>query len=75
MIVRLVKKKNVPSSEGEAAWAQMAVGPSEFGVLEDLKHGVEDVEHDNVALHQPAIVQGTEDFCQTGRSVTTRNLF
>ena len=32
--------------------------PSELHVLEHLKHGVKHGQHDHVALHQPASVQG-----------------
>ena len=32
--------------------------PSESRALEHLKHGVEHGQHDHVALHQPASVQG-----------------
>ena len=35
-----------------------AAAPSELCVLEHLKHGVEHGQHDHVALHQPASVQG-----------------
>ena len=35
-----------------------AAAPSELRVLEHLKHVVEHGQHDHVALHQPASVQG-----------------
>ena len=32
--------------------------PSELHALEHLKHGVEQGQHDHVALHQPVSIQG-----------------
>ena len=36
----------------------MVAAPSELDLLEDLKCGVNHGQHDRVALHQPASVQG-----------------